>query len=152
MLFYQDALSTASRRDTTPLGLVEKALLPMLTAAIGIQQDPARGIVYLRAFDCQGDPAPGVKYSVDKPGVPFYFVAGLPSAAVSETESSGLGGFLNVGEGVTVVNLRLSSAEKEIASPKSLLVRPDWMTGLRLIPSLSESTSDEPASAATTSP
>jgi hypothetical protein len=142
MLFYQDALSTESRRDTTPLGLVEKALLPMLTAAIGTQQDTARGIVYLRAFDCKGDPALGVKYSVDKPAVPFYFVAGLPSSAVVETEGSGLGGFLNVAEGITVVSMRLSSAEKEIALPKSLLVRPDWMTGLRLIPALSESEAD----------
>ena len=150
MLFYHDALSTESRRDTTPLGLVEKALLPMLTAAIGTQQDPALGIIYLRAFDCKGNAAPGVKYSVDKPGVPFYFVAGLPSSAVTETEGSGLGGFLNVAEGISVVNMRLSNAEKEIALPKSLLVRPDWMTGLRLIPALS--VPDEGSSPSATSP
>lgn len=136
LLFYQDVLSPASRRDTTPLGVVEKQLLPMLTAAIGTQQDPQLGLVYMRAFDCNNDPALGVRYSIDKSGVPFYFVSGLPSGAVTETEGSGLGGFLNVASGIAVLNASLSSGAKPIALPKTVLVRPNWMTGLRIIPSL----------------
>jgi hypothetical protein len=136
LLFYQDPLSAESRRDTTPLGVVETALLPMLTAAIGTPQDPALGLVYLRAFDCNNDPALGVKYTIDKPSVPWYFVAGLPSSAVTETEGSGLGGFINVPLGITVVDAALSNGERDIALPKTLLVRPNWMTGLRLIPAL----------------
>ena len=136
ILFYQDALSTESRRDTTPLGMVEKQLLPMLTSAIGAQQDPALGLVYLRAFDCNNDAALGVRYSIDKPSVPFYFVAGLPSSAANETEGSGLGGFINVTSGIVVVNATLTSGVKAIALPKTLFVRPNWMTGLRIIPGL----------------
>jgi hypothetical protein len=136
ILFYQDALSIESRRDTTPLGVVERALLPMLTSAIGAQQDPQLGLVYLRAFDCKNDPAIGVRYSIDRASVPFYFVAGLPSSAVTETESSGLGGFINVASGIAVVNAALSNGTKPIALPKTLLVRADWMTGLRIIPAL----------------
>lgn len=136
LLFYQDALSTDSRRDTTPLGVVEKELLPMLTGAIGAVQDPQLGLVYLRAFDCKNDAALGVHYSIDKASVPFYFVSGLPSSAVTETEGSGLGGFINVASGIAVVNIALSDASKPIALPKTLLVRPNWMTGLRIIPGL----------------
>lgn len=134
ILFYQDPLSPASRRDFTPVGMVEKQLLPMLTSALGTQQDPQLGLVYLRAFDCKSDPALGVRYSIDKSSVPFYFVSGLPSSAVTETEGSGLGGFINVASGIAVVNATLSSGAKPIALPKTLLVRPNWMTGLRIIP------------------
>jgi hypothetical protein len=136
LFFYQEPLSTTSRLDVAPLGVVEKTLLPMLTAAIGTQQDPALGLVYLRAFDCKNDEALDVRYTIDKRGVPFYFVAGLPSAARTETDSSGLGGFLNIPEGIAVVDASLKSADKDIALPKTILVRPNWMTGLRLIPSL----------------
>jgi hypothetical protein len=136
ILFYQDALSLEARRDTTPLGVVERQSLPMLTAAIGSQQDPQLGLVYLRAFDCENEPAVGVHYTIDKPSVPFYFVAGLPSGTRTETENSGLGGFINVPTGIAVVNAELSSGAKPIALPKTLLVRPNWMTGLRILPPL----------------
>jgi hypothetical protein len=143
LLFYQDPLSAESRRDTTPLGVVETALLPMLTAAIGTPQDPALGLVTLRAFDCNNDPALGVKYTIDKPSLPWYFVAGLPSSAVTETEGSGLGGFINVPLGITVVDAALSSGERDIALPKTLLVRANWMTDLRLIPALRAPAADQ---------
>ncbi|HEU4578284.1 MAG TPA: hypothetical protein VFS67_08520 [Polyangiaceae bacterium] len=136
ILFYQDALALDARRDTTPLGVVERDRLPMLTAAIGSQQEPQLGLVYLRAFDCQNEPAVGVRYRIDRSSVPFYFVAGLPSGTSTETERSGLGGFINVPTGIAVVNAELSSGAKPIALPKSLLVRANWMTGLRILPSL----------------
>lgn len=136
LMFYQYPLSADSRRDTAPLGLVERALLPMLTAAIGTPQDPMLGLLTLRAFDCKGDEAPGVQVSIDKPGVGWYFVSGLPSAAPTETEGSGLGGFLNVPSGITVAQFALTSREREIALPKALVSRPGWMTSLRLIPGL----------------
>jgi hypothetical protein len=136
ILFYQDALTLESRRDNTPLGVVERQRLPMLTAAIGSQQDPQLGLVYLRAFDCNDQPAVGVRYSIDKSSVPFYFIAGLPTGATMETESSGLGGFINVPTGIAVVNAALRTGAKPIAVPKTVLVRPNWMTGLRIIPSL----------------
>ncbi|MEY4548080.1 MAG: hypothetical protein RL685_4275 [Pseudomonadota bacterium] len=137
LMFYQYPLNASSRRDTTPLGIVEKAVLPMLTQAIGTPQDPGLGLLALRAFDCSNEEAPGVQYVIDRPGVPWYFVAGLPSGVPVETDRSGLGGFLNVAAGTSVVRISLSSGEREIALPKSLLSRPGWMTVLRALPSLS---------------
>jgi hypothetical protein len=135
LLFYQGALSAAAR-DSTALGVVETTVLPMLTAAIGTPQDPLLGLVYLRAFDCRGNGAPGVRFTIDRPSTPWYFVSGLPSAVPRETDESGLGGFINAAEGITVVDASLSSGEKDIAVPKTILVRPNWMTGLRILPAL----------------
>lgn len=134
-LFYADPLESASQADRTPLGLLEKELLPSLSGATGQVQDRNLGLVYLRTFDCQGDAAPGVTFTIDKPAWQWYFVDGLPSSMAEETAAdSGLGGFINVPPGIAVVNAVLPGAERPIARPKSVLVRADWMTGLRFIP------------------
>lgn len=133
LLFYSDPLRPNGQVDKTPLGLVEKDLLPGLSGATGTQQDPALGLVYLRAFDCQGVAAPGVTFSIDRPGWRWYFVGALPSASAEETADTGLGGFINVAPGVAVVDARLPSENLAIATPKSVLVRANWMTGLRFI-------------------
>lgn len=131
MLFYQAPLRGTSRTDEEPLGQVEVPVLAQLTTAIGTPQDPGLGLLVLRAFDCKGDPAPGVRFSVDKPAVPFYFVAGLPSSQVTETEVSGLGGFINVPIGITVVDATLTSGEADFTDARTLFTRPGWMTALR---------------------
>lgn len=133
MLFYQEPLLGTSRTDAEPLGLVEIPVLAQLTAGIGTPQEANLGLLVLRAFDCKGDAAPGVKFSVDKPSVPFYFVSGLPSGMQTETEGSGLGGFINVPTGITVVDAVLSSGEVDFTQPRTLFVRPGWMTALRWI-------------------
>jgi hypothetical protein len=134
-LFYADPLTLGTEVDRTALGLVETALLPALSGATGTQQDPEFGLVVLRAFDCQGEPAPGVTFSIDKPGAPWYFVGGLPSSTAVATEAgSGLGGFINVAPGIAVVDAELPGAPAPIARPKSVVVRQGWMTALRFLP------------------
>lgn len=134
MLFYADPLDADRSVDTVPVGVVENAVLPSLAQAIGTSQSPELGLVYLRAFDCQGVAAPGVTFSIDRAGSAFYFVGGLPSATASETSAFGLGGFVNVGPGVVVVDAELPALGRSLASAKSLLVRKGWMTGIRFIP------------------
>lgn len=134
MLFYADPLDAARSVDTVPVGVIENAVLPGLAQAIGAAQAPELGLVYLRAFDCRGVPAPGVTYSIDRAGSPFYFVGGLPSATANETSEFGLGGFVNVSPGVVVVDAELPALGRGLASAKSLLVRRGWMTGIRFIP------------------
>lgn len=131
ILFYQEPLRGASRTDEEPVGQVEVPVLTQLTTAIGTPQDPNLGLLVLRAFDCKGDPAPGVRFTVDKPAVPYYFVAGLPSGQVTETEVSGLGGFINVPIGIAVVDATLTSGEADFTQPRTLIMRPGWMTALR---------------------
>ncbi len=133
MLFYQAPLRGTSRTDSEPVAQVEVPVLTQLTTAIGTPQDPNLGLLVLRAFDCSSDPAPGVRFTVDKPAVPYYFVAGLPSSQVTETEGSGLGGFINVPIGITVVDAILSNGEADFTEPRTLFTRPGWMTALRWI-------------------
>lgn len=133
LLFHAEPLRPDRQVSDAPLGLVERDLLPALTAAAGSPQEAGRGIVYLRAFDCRGQSAPGVTFSIDRSGVPWYFVGGLPSTTAVETAESGLGGFINVEPGFTVVTASLGQ-ERPIARPTSLIVRAGWLTGVRIIP------------------
>jgi hypothetical protein len=137
MLFYADPLSPGNEVDHTPLALVERSILPALSGATGTPQDVTLGLVVLRSFDCTGEPAPGVSFSIDQDGVAWYFVGGLPSSnAVATAAGSGLGGFINVPSGIAVVSADLPGAPVPIATPKSVFVRPGWMTALRFVPKL----------------
>jgi hypothetical protein len=135
MLFYGDPLRVGTEVDTTPLGIVEQSLLPGLSQATGTLQDMALGLVYLRAFDCQRTAAPGVTFAIDREDVTrWYFVGSLPSSTAEATGDTGLGGFINVRPGIAVVRAELPGSPVPIASPQSVLVRPGWMTGLRIVP------------------
>ncbi len=134
-LFYADPLSPGGEVDNTPLGLLELAIVADLSGATGTRQDLQLGLVVLRTFDCQGDAAPGISFTIDKPGARWYFVGGLPSSTADETAAgSGLGGFINVAPGIAVVNAELPGSPLPIAAPKTVLVRAGWMTALRFIP------------------
>jgi hypothetical protein len=130
-LFYAAPLGRGTRNLQSPHGLVEKSVLPALSGATGTAQDANLGLVYLRAFDCTNAPAPGVEFSIDRAGAPWYFVDGLPTSLAEQTAESGLGGFLNVAPGVSVVNAAIAATGAAIAPPKSVLVRGGWITGLR---------------------
>lgn len=135
LLFYAAPLSPGTEVDRTPLGLVQREILPALSGATGTQQDPRSGLVVLRSFDCSGDPAPGVSFDIDKAGFPWYFVGGLPSSTATFTAGeSGLGGFINVAPGIAVVNAVLPGSALPIATPRSVLVRGGWMTAMRFVP------------------
>jgi hypothetical protein len=134
-LFFSEPLTLGLQAYPTPVSVVEKAVLPSLTGAIGTRQDPTLGLVVLRTLDCQGEGALGVSYDIDRAGAPWYFVAGLPSSAVQETADSGLGGFINVMPGVAVVSGELEGRALAIMPPTSILVRAGWMTGIRFVPS-----------------
>jgi hypothetical protein len=137
VLFYADPLTPGTEVDHTPLALVERSILPALSGATGTPQDVTLGLVVLRSFDCTGEPAPGVSFSIDQGGVAWYFVGGLPSSnAVATAAGSGLGGFINVPSGIAVVSAELPGAPVPIATPKSVFVRPGWMTALRFVPKL----------------
>jgi hypothetical protein len=135
MLFYTDPLSTDTQVDPQPLGVVTRTVLPGLAAATGRQQEADLGIVYLRVFDCQQDPAPGITFSIDQEDAwRWYFVGKLPTSVVDSTSDTGLGGFLNVVPGVAVVSADLPESTTPIAPPEGVVVRPGWITGLRFSP------------------
>jgi hypothetical protein len=119
-----------------PFGIVERLALPTLTAGIGESQSPSLGLIALRALDCEQRDASGVRYGIDKAGVPWYFVGGIPSGSATQTTDSSVGGFLNVPAGVTIVRATLTSSMRDIVGPTSVIVREGWMTSVRFLPQM----------------
>jgi len=134
IVFFARPLTLETSVDSVPFGLVEKDVLPSLSAATGTPQDPDLGVIWLRAFDCQGVSASGVSFSIDRASNPYYFVGDLPSTTVEATAGSGLGGFVNVPPGVAVVGAEVRDRGLALGAARSLLVRSGWMSGVRFVP------------------
>ena len=84
------------------LQLYPSAQLPALIQAAGAQIDPTLSSVFLTAWDCDGQPAQGVKLSVpnhESVVQSLYYNTGVIRAGLEETDSSGIGGFIKVPPG-----------------------------------------------------
>lgn len=84
------------------LQLYPSAQLPALIEAAGAQIDPTLSSVFLTAWDCDGQPAQGVKLSVpshESVVQSLYYNTGIIRAGLEETDSSGIGGFIKVPPG-----------------------------------------------------
>lgn len=97
-----------------------------LTAAVGVVGNPATGTISVRTFDCQSETAPGAALINNTGGVPFYFTDGLPDITRRETDADGLGGFVNVPPGVTLLQSLL--ADGTVVDRRSFIIRPGWLT------------------------
>jgi hypothetical protein len=109
-----------------PLVMIGLENFAALLSALRIQFDPTLGAIAVRAFDCQGAPAPGVVLESNSGGTPFYFENGLPNTAREQTDPDGLGGFIGSVPGVTLFQAELVDGTQ--TSAKSLPIRPGWMT------------------------
>lgn len=85
-----------------------------------------RGLVLLNAFDCQGNTAAKITFSVGGTPAPdssiFYLVDTLPSTNVTSTDETGYAGLVNMPEGVTTISARLAPSGRKV-SEISVLVR-----------------------------
>jgi hypothetical protein len=78
------------------------AIPPILEAVGGDNFDPATGFLFITALDCDGNPAPGVTFTMvqnQAAVTPLYIDNGVISKATSQTDESGLGGFVRVPAG-----------------------------------------------------
>jgi hypothetical protein len=121
--------------------------VPLLSAAgfgdvaknSGATIDPARGHVFLFALDCDltfGTFAPGVSFSVEPAEATtrsFYLAGGLPSTTATQTDESGIGGFVNLAPGVVTVRGSIV-ATKRPSGTASVLVRPGTVTYSAIAP------------------
>jgi hypothetical protein len=89
-------------QDPILLQLYPANQLPTLIEAAGAEIDPTMASVFLTAWDCDGNPAAGVKLNVpehDDVVQPLYYNTGVIRAGLDETDSSGIGGFIKVPPG-----------------------------------------------------
>jgi hypothetical protein len=106
-------------------------------------QDSLLGEIAINATDCGDVNAPGIHFeittqsSIGDSTIPFYFANGLinlPSMDdPQETDASGLGGYLGVKAGQAGIRAILTATGETVAED-TLLVRPDVLTTVRLLP------------------
>lgn len=101
MLFFNPAIRSNVARPI-PLPLIPTSAVLTLTQAAGGKVDPKTGNVFVTALDCDGNPAAGVRYSMmqkSDSSTVLYVSDGVISDSASQTDASGIGGFLGVSAG-----------------------------------------------------
>jgi len=115
---------------TVPLA-TPLAAAGIVASAGGTTWDPERGIVLLNAFDCEGQPASNITYSIGGEPDPatfiFYLVNGLPTTAITATDATGYGGLVNVPVGVSTISATLAPSGRKVSNV-SVLVRAGYVT------------------------
>ena len=101
MLFFNPPIA-ADVTEPIPLQLFPTSGLPAVIGAAGIHVDPAGGNLLIQALDCNGKPAAGVTYRISQYGSqvsPLYVSNGIVSESVTQTDASGVGGFVGIPPG-----------------------------------------------------
>ncbi len=82
--------------------------------------------------DCQGHAARGVSVSVSPPATgsrPFYFAGAVPSSSATQTDDSGLFGYVNVAPGTYTLTATLAGTMARIGTA-TFDVRPGFITDI----------------------
>jgi hypothetical protein len=109
MWFFNPPL-VADLEQPISLQLYPTAALPLVLDAAGGEFLPGTGSVFMTAVDCDGKPASGVTLEIaeyEDQAYPLYFDSGVLSNTASQTDSSGIGGFIRIPPGfveITGVN------------------------------------------------
>jgi hypothetical protein len=113
VLWFFNPPVVADLEQPIPLQLYPSASLPLVVDAAGGTLAPGTGSVFMTAIDCDGQPAPGVTLDIAEyqdEATPLYFDSGVISNTVSETDASGIGGFIRIPPGfVEITGLNRSS-------------------------------------------
>lgn len=101
MWFFNPPL-VADIDDPIPLQLYPSAALPLILDAAGGEFAPGTGSVFMTVTDCDGKPAPGVALEIaeyEDVADPLYFDSGVISNTATQTDASGVGGFIRIPPG-----------------------------------------------------
>ncbi len=100
--------------EAMPLPLIPTKDVVALIQVTGAAFDPTAGMVFVTALDCNGDPAAGVTFAVAKDQdrvTALYEENGLITSTGTQTDVTGLGGFINVPPGFVSVEGYIGSDE-----------------------------------------
>ena len=101
-----------------PLPLLPSTALPAIVGAAGAKLDPTTGNLFITALDCSGNPVAGVTFGISEHQdkvTQLYVDHGVVSNTSLQTDSSGIGGFVDVPPGfaeVTAYNSKLQTIGK----------------------------------------
>lgn len=121
------------------LPLFPTEALPSVIEAAGATSDPTKGNLFIVAFNCDGERAAGVTYTItENPGgiSQLYMKDGAVTNTVLETDASGVGGFINVPAGFAEVEA--FNEDQDLVGSVGLVARGGFMTYSPLVPSPSD--------------
>jgi hypothetical protein len=102
VLWFFNPPVTADIEAPIPLQLYPSASLPLVVDAAGGTLAPGTGAVFATVLDCDGKPAPEVTLQIaeyEDVATPLYFDSGVISNTASETDATGVGGFIRIPPG-----------------------------------------------------
>jgi hypothetical protein len=137
-LVYVDPPPTVAQGPVTSVVVQTSSTLQTLSALASHSFNNREGALFLLAQDCSFAPAGGalgVQFELTPGGdagaadtVGFYTLSGTPDFALTETTSSGNGGFLNVLPGLTTVTGVLPGRGNAVVGRNAVLVQPNTVT------------------------
>ncbi len=116
--------------------VVTRATFTLLSAGFNATLDATHGAIAFIANDCEGDRAAGISASISPAATgarQFYFTGVLPSLTATQTDATGVGGWLDVGPGAYSVEARRVSPGARVGAV-SLSVRGGYITSTNLTP------------------
>ena len=118
-----------------PLQLYPSASLPLIVDAAGGELAPGTGSVFMTAIDCDGQAAPGITLDIaeyENETTALYFDSGVISNTVSETDASGVGGFIRIPPGF--VEITGLNRQNEPVAKVGVQANPTFVTYTVLAP------------------
>jgi hypothetical protein len=134
LIFFNPPLVKDREFDRVPLFNPED--LVILAASQGNTIDPQLGTIFAGTQDCSGKAVGGVTWQpsrVAESTKRFFYVNGLPDEAATATDSSGLGGLINVPTGTIRLDANLQNTGMAIGSA-TVLVRSAYASYTYLAP------------------
>jgi hypothetical protein len=102
VLWFFNPPVVADISDPIALQLYPYASLPLVIDAAGGSLLPGTGSVFVTVIDCDGQPAPDITLQIAEyqdVATPLYFDSGVISNTATQTDASGVGGFIGIPPG-----------------------------------------------------
>lgn len=115
-----------SNQEDFPLAMINLESYLSLSDVLNVTIDDLLGAIAVRAFDCDGNFGEGVRLKNSQGGQGWYFAGATPTLDREYTDSSGLGGFVNVRPGL--IDFEATLIDGTPVTLKRLIVRTGWMT------------------------
>jgi hypothetical protein len=119
--------SPLMRNTVRNLGIISTVAFQGLARQVSVAIDPMLGHVLIYVFDCMGEAASDIQLFNVAGGQPFIFVDGLPQLGSDVTALDGIGGFVNVPTGFSVLEGR-RAADGRVLGMTSVAVRAGWFS------------------------
>jgi hypothetical protein len=137
-LVYVDPPPTAAQGPATSVMVQTSNTLQALSMLAPHSFNFKEGVLFLLAQDCSFAPgvgAPGVRFDINPGGdagaadmVGFYTLSGMPDFVLTQTTTSGTGGFLNVRPGLTTVTGVLPGRGNAVVGQNAVVVEQNSVT------------------------